>query len=272
MAIPGQHGWEVWGSLPPCTTHRSEPWASGEEICADDISNNELVPRRHKELLQLNSKKMDNPIKNGQKTWIDISPETQMADKWMKRWAISLLWTHQNQSKSQSQWAVCCCSVTKSCPALCDPTDCSMPGSCVFHYLPKSAQIHAHWVGDAIQPSHPLSLPSPLALSLSKHQGLFQWVSSSHQVAKLLELQLQHQSFQRIFKNDFLYDWSPCSPRDSKESSPESQFESIYSLALSLSTVSYHFTSTMNRNGCNNYLNKTQKTTSVDEYVDALEP
>ena len=80
-----------------------------------------------------------------------------------------------------------------------------------------------------------------------------------------LELQLQHQFFQRIFKNDFLYDWSPCSPRDSQESSPESRFESIYSLALSLSTITYHFTFTMNRNGCNNNLNKTQKTTSVDE-------
>ena len=167
----------------------------------------------------------------------------------------------------------CCChSVTKSCPALCDPMDFSMPPSYVLHYFSESAQIHAQWVGDAIQPSRPLSPPSPLALSLSKHQGLFQWVSSSHQVAKLLELQLQHQPFQRIFKNDFLYDWSPCSPRDSQESSPESQFESFYSLALSLSTISYHFTTTMNRNWCNNNLNKTQKATSVGEYVDALEP
>ena len=74
----------------------------------------------------------------------------------------------------------------------------------VLYHLLELAQTHVYWVGDAIQPSRPLSPPSPLALSLSKHQGLFQWVSSSHQVAKLLELQLQHQSFQRIFKTDFL--------------------------------------------------------------------
>ena len=88
-----------------------------------------------------------------------------------------------------------------------------------------------------IQPSHPLSTPSPLALNLSQHQGLFQWVNSFHQVAKLLELQLQHQSFQWIFGADFLLDWlvwSPCSPRDSQESSPAPQFESINSLVFSL--------------------------------------
>ena len=87
---------------------------------------------------------------------------------------------------------------------LCDPMDCSTPGFPVRHFLPEFAQTHIHWVGDAIQPSHPLSSPSPLALNLSQHQGLFQWVSSSHQVAKVLELQLQHQSFQWIFRVDFL--------------------------------------------------------------------
>ena len=68
----------------------------------------------------------------------------------------------------------------------------------VLHSLPKFAQTHIHWVGDAIQPSHPLSLLSPPALNLSQHQGLFQWVSSLHQVAKGLEFQYQHQSFQWI--------------------------------------------------------------------------
>ena len=82
-----------------------------------------------------------------------------------------------------------------------------MPGFPVHHQLLELAQIHAHQVGDAIQSSHPLSSPSPPAFSLSQHQGLFQWVSSSHQVAKVLELQLQHQSFQWIFRIDFLYDW-----------------------------------------------------------------
>ena len=137
-----------------------------------------------------------------------------------------------------------CCSVAKLCPTLCDPMDCSTPGSSVLHYLPEFAQIHAHWVGDAIQSSHPLPPPSPFAFSLSqlqglflkfiyfnwrlitlqycsgfchtltwishgwgthvntcKPQGLFHWVGSLHLVAKVL--QLQHQSFQCIFKIDF---------------------------------------------------------------------
>ena len=72
--------------------------------------------------------------------------------------------------------------------------DCSMPGFPVLHHLPEFAQTRVHWVGDAIQPSHPLLSSYPPALNLSQHQGLFQWVSSSHQVAKVLELQLQHQS------------------------------------------------------------------------------
>ena len=78
------------------------------------------------------------------------------------------------------------------------------PGSSVLHCLPELAQTHVHWVSDAIQPSHPLSPPSPPAFNLSQHQGLFQWVSSSHQAAKILELQLQQQSFHWIFRVDFL--------------------------------------------------------------------
>ena len=83
--------------------------------------------------------------------------------------------------------------------------DCSTPGLPVHHQLPELAQTHVHRVGDAIQPSHPLSSPSPPAFNLSQHQGLLQWVSSSHQVAKGLKLQLQHQSFQWIFKSVFEY-------------------------------------------------------------------
>ena len=78
-------------------------------------------------------------------------------------------------------------SVAQSCLTLCDPMDCSMPGFPVLHQLPKLAQTHSNWVSDAIQPSHPLSSPSPPAFNLSLHQGLFQWVNSSHQVAKVLE-------------------------------------------------------------------------------------
>ena len=131
----------------------------------------------------------------------------------------------------------CCCSVAKLCSILCDPMDCSTPGFPVLHYLPEFAQTHVHWVGDAIQSSHPLSPLSPLALNLFQHQGPFQCVSSPNQVAKVLEFQLQHQSFQWIFRVDFLYNWlvwSPCCPRDSQESSPATQFESIISSALSL--------------------------------------
>ena len=100
----------------------------------------------------------------------------------------------------------CCFSVTKSCPTLYHPMDCSTPGLPVLHYLLKFAQTHVHQVSDAIQPSHPLLFPSPPAFNLSQHQGLFQWVGSSHQVAKVLELQLQ--SFQWIYRVDFLrIDW-----------------------------------------------------------------
>ena len=88
--------------------------------------------------------------------------------------------------------------------SLCDPMDCSTPGLPVHHQLPEFTQIHVHWVSDAIQPSHPPSSPSSLTFNLSQHQGLFQWVSSSHQVAKVLEFQLQHQSFQWTLRTDLL--------------------------------------------------------------------
>ena len=81
-------------------------------------------------------------------------------------------------------------SVTQSCRTLCDPMDCSAPGFPVHHQLPELTQTHVHQVGDAIQPSHPLSFSSLPAFNLSQHQGHFKWVSSSHQVAKLLEFKL----------------------------------------------------------------------------------
>ena len=100
-------------------------------------------------------------------------------------------------------------SITQSCPTLYNPMDCSTPGFPVHHQLPEPAQTHVHWVGDAIQLSHHLSSLSPPAFSLSQHQGLFQWVRSLHQVAKVLELQLQHQSFNEysgliFFRMDWL--------------------------------------------------------------------
>ena len=85
-------------------------------------------------------------------------------------------------------------SVVQLCLTLCYPMNSSTPGLPAHHQLPEFTQTHVHWVGDAIQPSRPLLSPSPPAFNLSQHQGLFQWVSSLHQVAKVLEFQLQHQS------------------------------------------------------------------------------
>ena len=99
----------------------------------------------------------------------------------------------------------CYCSVTKSCLTLCDPMDCNTPGFPVFHYPLEFTQTHVHYVDNVIQPSHPLLPSSPSAFcNLSQHQDLFQRVSSSHQAIKVLELQLQHQSSQWIFRLDFL--------------------------------------------------------------------
>ena len=127
-------------------------------------------------------------------------------------------------------------SVPQLCPTLCNPINCSTPGPSVHHQLPEFTQTHVHGVGDAIQPSHLLSSPSPPAPNPSQHQGLFQWVNSSHEVAKILEFQLQHQSFQWTPRTDLLQDGlfgSLCNPRGSQESSPTPQFRSINSSALS---------------------------------------
>ena len=126
-----------------------------------------------------------------------------------------------------------------SCSVMSDslwPHSHSMSGFPVLHHFLELAQTHVHWVGDAIQPFHPLSSPPPPAFSLFQHESLFQWVSSSHQVAKELEPQLQDQTFKWICRVDFLLEWliwSPCSPRDSQESSPTPQFKRINSSALS---------------------------------------
>ena len=88
-----------------------------------------------------------------------------------------------------------CYSVAQSCLTLCHPMDCRMPGLPVLHYLLEFVQTHVHWVGDAIQPFHPLLYPSPPAVDFSQHQGLFKWVDSFHQAAKVLAFYLQHHSF-----------------------------------------------------------------------------
>ena len=161
---------------------------------------------------------------------IYIGKGSKRGDKYTHtyKWLFTLLCS-RNQQSIVNQVS----SVAKSCPTLCDPMDCSTPGLPVFPCLLEPTQTHVHWVGNAIQSSHPLSSPSPPAFNLFHHQGLFHWVSS-HQVAKVLEF--QHQSFQWIFRTGFLQDGlvgSPCSPRDSQESSPTPQFKSINSSALS---------------------------------------
>ena len=106
-----------------------------------------------------------------------------------------------------SLWSTCSVqfsSVTQSCPTLCDPLNHSTPGLPVHHQLPEFTQTHVPRVSDAIQPFYPLSSPSPPALNPSQHQGLFQWVNSSHEVAEVLEFQLQHQSFQWTLRTDLL--------------------------------------------------------------------
>ena len=95
-------------------------------------------------------------------------------------------------------------SVAQSCPTLCDPMNHSTPGLPVHHHLPEFTQTQVHRFGDAIQPSHPLSYPSPPSPNPSQHQGLFQWVNSSHEVAKVLEFRLPHQVFQRNPRADLL--------------------------------------------------------------------
>ena len=126
-------------------------------------------------------------------------------------------------------------SITQLCPVLCNPLDCSMPGFPVHHRLLALAQTHAHRVSDAIQPSHPLSSPSPPAFNLSQHQSLFQSVLS------ITWPKYWSFSFSISLSNEysglisFRMDWlDPCSPRDSQESSPTPQFKSINSSALSL--------------------------------------
>ena len=99
-------------------------------------------------------------------------------------------------------------SAAQLCPTLCNPMNHSTQGLPVHHKLPEFTQTHAHWVGDAIQPSHPLLSPSPPAPNPSKNRGLFQWVNSLHEVAKVLEFQLQHQSsHEHLGLISFRMDW-----------------------------------------------------------------
>ena len=112
---------------------------------------------------------------------------------------VLLFFLFTSMQAAHKNWAsVQFSSLAQSCPALCDPMNRSTLGLPIHHQLPEFNQTHVHWVSDAIQPSHPLSSLSPPSLNPSHHQGLFQWVNSSQEVDKVLEFQLQHQSFQWI--------------------------------------------------------------------------
>ena len=126
-------------------------------------------------------------------------------------------------------------SVTQLCPTLCNPMDHGTPSLPVHHHLPEFTQTHLNWVGDAIQPSHPLLSPSPPAFNLSQHQGLFKWVSASRKVAKVLEFQLQHQSFQwKLGLISFSMDWLDLlEVQGTLKNLPTTQFKSINSSVLS---------------------------------------
>ena len=153
------------------------------KVNTETISDLRILPDRKKVLLK---RERENVI-----NWSLMVVKVQ--EKWCE-----IFWVANNYILFSSV------SVPQSCPTLCDPTDCSTPGLPVHHQLPEFTQTNVHWVNDAIQPSHPLSSPAPSAFNLSQNQDLFKWVSSSHQVAKILEFQLQYQSFQWILRTDFL--------------------------------------------------------------------
>ena len=143
--------------------------------------------------------------------WVGSSHEVAKVLEWGALPSLSHIHTHKSKwpisnwkkfNLSRHQFNLS--SVAQLCPPLCNPMNRSTPGLPVYHQLPEFTQTQVHRVRDAIRPSHPLSSPSPPALYLSQHQSLFKWVSSSHQVAKVLEFQLQHQSFQWTSRTDLL--------------------------------------------------------------------
>ena len=138
-----------------------------------------------------------NPLRDSWKHNIFVTQEHSFLSKWVKfMWWQNIeenyngkIWIVEGLAlamQSSAQFS----SVAQSCPSLCNPVNRSTPGLPVHHHLPEFTQTHVHWVSDAIQPSHPLSSPSSPAPSPSQHQSLFQWVNSSHEVAKVLEFQL----------------------------------------------------------------------------------
>ena len=148
----------------------------------------------------LDSKEIKPVNPEGNQPWIFIGIADAVAEA-LRLWLPDdSPWTSQLHPTS---WNLCCCcSVVQLCLTFCNPMDYSTPGLPILHHLPEFAQVHVHCIRNAFQPSHPLMLSSS-ALNLSQHQELFQRVGCSHEMTKILELQLQQQSFQWVFRADF---------------------------------------------------------------------
>ena len=170
--------------------------------------------------------------------WMILEPiiQSEVSQKEKHKYSILRHIYETQKNDSEEFISVQFSAVPHSCLTLCVPMNRSTPGLPVHHQLPEFTQTHLHRVSDAIQTSHPLAFPSPPAPDTSQNQSLFQGVNSSQEVAKVLEFHLQHHSFPINPRADLLQNGlvgSPCSPRDSQETSPTPQFKSFNSSALS---------------------------------------
>ena len=202
----------IYGSLQPHGLH--SPWNSlGQNTGVVSLSllqgifptqgSNSGLPRCRRILYQLSHRgsPLCGELCVGEMKWYDVWGQENRKEG--KEGGANHILKQNKQKSKGDRLNKCDSSVIQSCPTLCDPMNRSTPGLPVHHQLLEFTQTHVHRVGDAIQPSHSLSSPSP-ALNLPQHQALFQWVSSLHQVARVLEFQLQHQSFQWTPRTDLL--------------------------------------------------------------------
>ena len=193
---------EHWSGLPfPSPMHESEKWKWSHSVMSDSWWPHGLQPTRLLHPWDFSRQEYWSgvPLPSPSGAIVVLIYSFLSTDK-LKLILVNIFW--------RSVFFKCkmtyCSSVTKLFPTLCNTINYNTPGFPVLHYLLEFAQSHVNCVGDAIQPSHPLLTSSSPALNLTQHQGLFQWIRSSDQVAKVSELQLQHQTFQWIFRVDFL--------------------------------------------------------------------